>query len=589
MAGSDPLLVVAGLTVTYPALDGHPTSKAVNRVGFTVGRGEVVGLVGASGCGKSTILHALAGLGDPGTTIYADTLALDGQDLTALDGRGWLNLRRAHIGLIPQQPMTALTPTVSVGRQLDWYLGPDAVQRHADALGQIGLESVVQRPQDLPGRFSGGQLQRLLIALNTLGKPRSLLLADEPTSTLDVTVQATILDHLRELRAETNVSMVLVSHDLAVVANTVDRVGVIHHGELVEIAPVTQIFEEPTHAVTRALVAAVPRRAATSPTSSEASSPRAARPDHQDPQDPQDPPDPPAPPVTASAAEPIPALEETQPHPNPNPDPAPALVLDRIYHYYGSQAPRTRAPHNRRSRVGTAHHVVRAVDEVSLTMYSGQSVAVVGESGSGKSTLAGVIVGSIEPTAGSVALDGTALAMSRTLDERRAVQLVPQNVRTALNPRRRVGHALRQAQRIHLIGSDRADRDRRSREMLEVVHLNPDRLDRRPTELSGGELARVVLARALLVQPRVLILDEPTASLDANVKASVIDVLDEIRRDLGLSMLVITHELATARALSERVMVLHRGQVVEAGPTATVLSTPSHDHTRSLLACELTA
>ena len=568
-----PRLTVAGLTVTHPSGDGRPARSAVNGVTFTIQRGEVLGLVGASGSGKSTILHALAGLSGPGTAVTADRLELDGIDLRSLDRGGWVNVRRAHLGLIPQQPMTALTPAVGVGRQLDWYLGPDAVIRHADQLGHMGLDCVVERPHDLPGRFSGGQLQRLLIALNTLGTPRSLLLADEPTSTLDVTVQSTILERLHALRNESDISMVIVSHDLAVVAHTADRVGVIHEGSLVELAPVAQLFEDPAHPTTRALVASVPRRPKPQ------SPPTASRPTESRPTTVERPTttEPHRAPHTASPTGDVPAAT------------APLLVLDRIYHYYGS-------PPTRRGSIRTGpatvsngvRQVVRAVDEVSLTVHDGDAVALVGESGSGKSTLARVVVGALVPTAGTVSLAGTVMATNRTLDQCRAIQLVPQNVRGALNPRRRVGHALRQAQRIHAVGSDRADRDRRSRAILEMVHVTPERLEHRPFELSGGELARIVLARALLVEPQVLILDEPTASLDSNVKASVLEMLDEVRRDLGLALVIITHELATARALSQRVLVLHDGQVVETGPTSTVLSTPGHDHTRSLLASELT-
>ena len=561
-----PLLTVRGLAVRYPATTGATAAEAVHGVSFTVATGEVVGLVGASGCGKSSILGAVAGLLAAGTRVTADELTLDGHDLTALDRRGWRRLRRTHLGLVPQQPMTALTPTVAVGRQLDWYLGAGAVERHADRLRDLGLASVVDRPDDLPSRFSGGQLQRLLIAVNTLERHPVLLLADEPTSTLDVTVQAAILDHLRDLRSSSNTAMVLVSHDLAVIAHNADRVGVVHRGELVELAPVSELFESPTHPVTRALVAAVPRRpAAPRPTADLPATPRAA---------------PPAEPEPEAEAEPDvePAYRSAD---GPADRPAPLLQVDRVYHYYG------RAGTGARSR-GPAGRVVRAVDEVSLQVAEGEAVAVVGESGSGKTTLARVVVGALEPTAGTVRLAGRDLDGTRHLDDRRHVQLVSQNPRTALNPRRRVGHGLDQAQRVHRLGTDRADRVRRAREVCALVHLAPELLDRRPAELSGGELARVVLARSLLLEPKLLILDEPTASLDATVKAAVLDVLGEVRARLGLALLVITHELATARALADRVVVMHQGRVVECGPTSVVLTEPDHTHTRALVASELT-
>jgi len=232
--------------------------------------------------------------------------------------------------------------------------------------------------------------------------------------------------------------------------------------------------------------------------------------------------------------------------------------------------------------------VVRAVDDVSLTVSPGEVLAIVGESGSGKSTLARAVVGALSPTAGAVRLDGRELTSSRSLEDRRAIQLVNQNPRTALNRRRRVGRALEQAQAVHSIGATPSERRGNSVRLLEMVHLGEEVLERRPSELSGGELARVVLARALLLEPRLLVLDEPTASLDAPVKATVLAVLNETIERLSLSMIVVTHELSTARSMAEHVVVLHHGQVVERGPVDTVLEHPAHEHTRSLLAHELT-
>lgn len=560
---TDPLLVARGLRVRYPGPTGPgPHDDAVRDATFSVDRGEVLGLVGASGCGKSSILGALAGLLAPGARVTADELRLAGHDLLDLDRRGWQRLRQRDLGLIPQQPMTALTPTVAVGRQLDWYLGARAVERHADRLRELGLHQVVDRPGDLPSRFSGGQLQRLLIAVNTLDRRPALLLADEPTSTLDVTVQATVLDHLRDLRADGDLAMVLVSHDLAVIAHHADRVGVVHRGELVELAPVGRLFEAPTHPVTRALVAAVPRRSAGRGSRPAAGSPGLAG--------------------SATTTPVPPTVPAGAPAPGADGSPsAPLLQVDRLYHYFGRAG-------TRRGRRGGVGRVVRAVDEVDLTVERGEAVAVVGESGSGKTTLARVVAGALVPTAGTVRLHGAVLDGPRRLVDRRRVQLVGQNPRAALNPRRAVGHALDQAQRVHGIAADRRERRRRAAAALELVLLRPELADRRPSELSGGELARVVLARALLVDPELLILDEPTASLDAAVKATVLDVLAEVRRRTGVTLLVITHELATARALAERVAVMHQGRLVEIGPTAGVLATPDHHHTRALVASELT-
>jgi peptide/nickel transport system ATP-binding protein len=503
-----------------------------------VERGEVLGLVGASGCGKSTVVAALAGLLPPTAATSVDRLSLDGLDLRTLDERGWQGIRRRRIGLVPQQPMTALTPTVGVGRQLDWYLGPRAVERHEQALRDLGLDTVVDRPADLPSRFSGGQLQRLLIAVNTLDGHPDLFLADEPTSTLDATVQGSILEHLAALRADHDMAMVLVSHDLAVVARLADRVGVVHRGALVELAPVDALFGDPTHEVTRALVRSSPRRGPS----------HAARPTTT------------APPDTSAAP------------------PTSVLEVDHLYHYYGGA-------HGSRSR--PPGRVVRAVDDVSLTVGVGEVVAVVGESGSGKSTVARTVVGALVPTAGTIRLDGRDVTTERTLADRRHVQLVTQNPRAALNRRRRVGHALEQAQRVHGLGGDDRGRRRASARLLDLVHLPASVLDRRPSELSGGELARVVLARALLLEPRLLLLDEPTASLDAQVKAAVLEVIAEMCERVGVATVIITHELSTARVVADRVVVMQEGRVVESGPVGAVLEHPTHDYTRTLLASEL--
>lgn len=533
---TDPLVVVDRLSVAYPSPTG--AVRAVVDVSFSMERGEVLGLVGRSGCGKSSVVGALTGLLPVGAHAGADHLLVAGHDLRSLDHRGWQKVRGRHIGLVPQQPMTALTPTVAVGRQLDWYLGDGAVERHAHELRRLGLDVVVDRPADLPSRFSGGQLQRLLIAVNTLGGHPDLLLADEPTSTLDATVQASILDHLAEARDQHDMAMVLVSHDLAVVSRLADRIGVMHEGTLVELASADQLLEQPEHPMSRALVGSASKRNHRTTTDFPADATGS---------------------TTASAQ----AV-------------TPVLAVDRLYHYYGAPG-RKPAP----------GRVVRAVDDVSFTVGPGEAVAIVGESGSGKTTLARAVVGAISPTAGTITLDGVDVTTTRTREHRRAVQLVTQNPRAALNRRRRVGHALEQAQRVNDLGGDPAGRNRASAEMLEQVHLPATVLERRPTELSGGELARVVLARALLLQPRLLILDEPTASLDASVKAAVLDVISEITRRLDVATILITHELSTARTVADRVVVMNRGVVVETGPVAQVLSDPVDDYTRTLVASEL--
>lgn len=533
-----PVLRVDDLRVSYAGRVGPV--DAVRGASFELAPGEVLGLVGESGSGKSSVARCLLGLIEPPASVSAATLELDGVDLRALDERGWRAQRGRRIALVPQQPMTALSPLTAVGRQLEWYLGRDAVDRHADALRDLGLDAVVERPHDRPAAFSGGQLQRLVLAVVTLAATPAVLVADEPTSTLDTAVAASVLDLLDDLRARLGLAVLHISHDLGSVARRCDRVAVMQHGRIVETGLVEAVFAAPEHPYTRLLLDASPRRSA----------PRgvARRPADQ----------PAGPPASHSVRSAPPRLE-----------------LDRLYHYFGGR-PVPGAPR--------AAGVVRAVDEVSLRVAEGEVVAVVGESGSGKTTLARVVAGALAPTAGVVRLDGRELAGTRALADRRAVQLVVQDVRSALNRRRRLGHAFDQAQRVHGIGFDRADRRARAASWLERVGLSSDHLDRRPGALSGGELARAVLVRSLLVEPRLLVLDEPTGSLDAETTRSVVALLDHLRSELDLTMLLITHELGVARSLADRVVVIERGRVAEEGATAEVFAHPQADASRALLA-----
>ena len=522
-----PALLVEQLDIRYRSTAG--SVHAVAGVDLRVERGEVLGIVGESGSGKSSICHALLGMAGDRASLAADRIEVAGHDLTTARERQWREHRGATIAFVPQQPMTALAPTVPVGRQLDWHLGRDAVARHRDALHDLGLQALVDRPDGLPGTFSGGQLQRILIAIATLGGSPSLIIADEPTSTLDATVAAAVVELLLARQQELGAGMLYVSHDLATVAAVAQRVVVMERGVAVETGSVAEVFGDPQHPYTAALLDALPRpRSRTAPGT-----------------------DAPGTPAVAGA---------------------PKVRLDHLYRYFGRAGAGRPGP-----------PVVRAVDDVTLDLPAGTITALVGESGSGKTTLARIVAGADAATAGEVILDGRALGADRTPAERRTVQLVSQNHRAALNHRRTVAHALDQVQRVHGIGEDRSDRTERAAALLERVGLTRDHLARRPRQLSGGEAARVALARSLLLEPEVLVLDEPTAGLDARVRAAVIDLLAGLRRDLGLTVLLITHELPVADALADHVAVMHHGQLVEHGPAAQVLHAPTDDYTRTLL------
>ena len=380
-----------------------------------------------------------------------------------------------------------------------------------------------------------------MIAIATFGSTPEVILADEPTSTLDATVQAAVLDALTERRAALGSAMVFVSHDLAVVAQVCDRVGVLSDGELVEVGQVQRLFSEPEHPFTRSLVSAAtaPRR--------------------------------------SGAGDLAPSTDGDRGEP-------PMLEVEGVTHFFGDPAGRRRGRRNGEATKGGTEGP--ALDGVGLRLAKGRVLAIVGESGSGKTTLARIIAGSLEPTSGTIALDGIPLTGSRSSQDRRSVQLVVQNSRSALNPRRSVAHALIQAQRVHGLGDDRTDRRNRATEVAERVGLKAEHLRRRPSRLSGGELARAVIARSLLLSPRLLILDEPTASLDAQVKAQVLELLARIRRDLDLTVVVITHELPTARAMADEVAVMDGGRIVEHGNVEEVLTDPKTPQAKALLASE---
>lgn len=498
--GDDPLLVVDNLSISY--VGRRSSVAAVKGVGFSLRRGEIFALVGASGSGKSSVCSALCGLLPARASVSADAVRLDDVRLDSLDARGWQSVRGRRVALVPQQPVTALVPTVSVGRQLDWYLGRDAVAAYETELRALGLNDVVERPRDLPDDFSGGQLQRLVVAMATLAHQPQLLLADEPTSALDRETQEGVLALLREHCDSRGAAAVVVSHDLSVVARHCHRVGVMHEGALVEVAEVDELFKSPQHPDSRALVeAAMPqtnRRPRLKVVSSEAM--------------------------------------------------APLLEIRDLSHRYGA------GPGS-----------VPALEGVNLTVSPGEVVAIVGPSGSGKSTLARVVVGLLRPDRGSLTLAGRSLTVPRTASDRRVVRHVGQDPRSAFNRNRTLRHALAQAQRACGLGGGHAERAARSGDALRRVGLGPQHLDRRPGDLSGGELARAVLARALLGEPRLLVLDEPTASLDARVRAEVLDLLADLRANDGVSMLVITHDPVTARVLADRVVMLEAGRVVRQG------------------------
>jgi peptide/nickel transport system ATP-binding protein len=535
---ADSVVSVRDLSVAFPAPGGRVV-RAVDGLSFELAPGAALGIVGESGSGKSATALALLGLHRGTPARVTGDVSVSGVSLASATPGQVRRLRGAQIAMIFQDPLSALDPYFPVGAQiaevyrLHTGASRSAARRRAvEVLDHVGIPQAARRAGAYPHEFSGGQRQRALIAMALACQPR-VLVADEPTTALDVTVQAQILDLLHRLRTETGMALLLVTHDLGVIAGTVDDVLVMRHGAAVERGPVERVLAAPQHGYTRSLLAAVPR----------VDVPRAG-----------------VPRVATSAA---PARE-------------PLLRIVDLHRHFAV---------GHRLLPGRGRQV-RAVDGVTLDVYRGETLGVVGESGSGKTTLARMVVRLLAPTAGRVEFDGTDLARlpERALRPyRRDLQMVFQDPVSALNPRRAVGDSIADPLRAHGHRDERVIR-RTAADLMSRVGLDPDRYDRYPHEFSGGQRQRVGIARALILQPRLLVCDEPVSALDVSTQAQVIALLAELQRDLGLTMVFVAHDLAVVRQVSDRVAVMHNGRLVELADADTLYTTPQHDYTRTLLA-----
>ncbi|MBD3781036.1 MAG: ABC transporter ATP-binding protein [Micrococcales bacterium] len=528
-ATTEPVLRVRDLTVTFRVDGGRsPDVHAVRGVSYDLLPGEVLAVVGESGSGKSVSSLALLGL-LPGTARVSGSARLGDQELVRLDRRALSEVRGRRIAMIFQDPGNALDPVFTVGYQLREMLrrhvpGLTRAQRTARAvelLRMVELPDPEERLRFYPHQLSGGQAQRVMIAMALACDPE-ILVADEPTTALDVTVQQEVLDVLRRLRERTSAAIVLITHDMGVVADLADRVVVMRDGEVVETAEVAALFATPAAAYTRTLLAAVPRIGA---------------------------------PARDSAA------DDRE---------RPALNVERLVVEY----------RNRRGRV------VRAVDDVTLRVQPGEMVALVGESGSGKSTLGRCALGLAPLTSGTVEVVGTRLGTDTPRAVRAArtrIGVVFQNPAASLNPRYTVGESVAEPLRVHA-GLRGPALDARVAELLESVELPAAWASRYPHELSGGQRQRVSIARAVSLDPELLIADEPTSALDVSVQATVLELFRSIQQRLRFACLFISHDLAVVDELADRVAVMHRGRLVEVGERSTVLGAPQDDYTRRLLA-----
>ena len=524
---SDALLTVERLQVALPA--GADRPFAVDDVSFTLGRGEILCIVGESGSGKSITAQAVMGLlPEPHVRVIGGRIECEGRDLTTLSKAEWRALRGNRMAMIFQEPMSALNPLMRVGVQIDEVLvAHTKLSREARESRVIALLTAVGLPEPerirhaYPFRLSGGQRQRVMIAA-ALALDPALLIADEPTTALDVTTQKQILQLIRSIQREKRMGVLFITHDFGVVDEIADRVAVMQQGKLVEIGSVVEIFENPKHPYTRQLIAAVPRYRAGSGV-----------------------------------------------------NPGDAIVLSarnvtKRFFLAGGLFARKR--------------VLEAVKDVDLVVRAGETVGLVGESGSGKSTFARCLVRLVNADQGEVTFAGHNLLALPSGEMRRLrprIQMIFQDPYASLNPRRKVGRIIAEGPMAH--GMSAAAAETKARELLALVGLDPSVADRFPHEFSGGQRQRVGLARALALDPEVLVADEPVSALDVSVQAQVLELLSDLRRRLNLAMVFITHDLRVAAQVCDTICVMRRGEIVERGPKADIFSHPQHAYTRELL------
>ncbi|ALX81999.1 glutathione ABC transporter ATP-binding protein [Achromobacter denitrificans] len=548
------LIDIQGLNVAFP---GH---QAVNGLDLRIAAGETLALVGESGCGKSTTALALLGL-LPRHARASGRILFEGRDLLALPERQRCALRGDRIAMIFQEPMTSLNPVLTLGQQMGEALrlhrgasARAARQRAIELLDLVRVPEPQRRVDDYPHLLSGGQRQRAMIAAAIACEP-ALLVADEPTTALDVTVQAQILRLLDDLRSALGMGLLLITHDLAVVGDWSDRVAVMVNGEKVEEGAAATLLARPRHPYTQGLLGASLRL-------DDATHYRQRRlPEIRTRLDPAS-----GRPVFGLVTPPRVAAANDAAVGDPHPLPL-MQVRDLRVDYVTRQGAK------------------RAVDGVSFQIAAGETLGLVGESGCGKSTLSRTLVRLLAPAAGQILLRGhdTARLDRRGLAAyRQSVQMIFQDPYASLNPRHTVGDILESALRIHHI-ADRQERRRRIAHMLDAVGLPSGALARYPSEFSGGQRQRIGIARALVLRPSLVICDEPVSALDVSVQAQILNLLVDLKAEFNLSYLFISHDLSVVHYLADRVLVMHAGRIVEEGPNATLWRAPRHPYTRSLI------
>jgi len=539
---------IDGLSLAFRGFAG--LTEVLRDIALTVDSGEIVGLVGESGSGKSVTALNILGLLPPAQTQVSPHARVEvlGRNVLALDENNLQRLRGGDAAMIFQEPMTALNPVLRVGVQI-----VNVIRRHRDVAPSAARAETIELLRTMkiddparvfdayPHELSGGMRQRALIAMAFSCRPK-LIVADEPTTALDVTVQAQILTLLQERARSTGTAVLLISHDLAVVANVCDRVYVMHDGRIVEDGPTRAVIGRPQHPYTRALIAALP----------EGKTPKSR--------------------LNASASTPVVAkITPVESGVDNAPENGPLLEVDNITVRYPTGF----------DLLGRASGHTVAVDGVSLSLHAGETLSIVGESGSGKTSLANAIVGLAPLSSGCIRYKGQDLKNADPA-RRREIQMVFQDPRGSLDPRWPVWRIMTEPLTVGARHSRSALRDIAS-DLCRMVGLDPATVDRAPHEFSGGQRQRIAIARALSVQPRLLVLDEPTSALDVSVQAQILNLLLDLQEAHGLSYLFISHNVSVVRHISDRVAVMYRARVVESGNAAQVLETPAQEYTRSLM------
>lgn len=554
------LLEIKDLDVEFPTRRG--TVKAARKVSLTVAPGEVLGLVGESGAGKSTIGNAIIDLLERPGRVAGGSILFQGDELRGRDDHAMREIRGKRIGMIFQDPQTSLNPLLTIGAQLvetiqraKEHRGNAAIDKAVELLEAVGITEARARLQAFPHQFSGGMRQRVVIALALAGDP-DLVIADEPTTALDVSIQAQILELIKKLCRERDLGVIIVTHDIGVIANIADRVAVMFRGEVVETGDVAQILGEPQHEYTQSLIAAVPR--------GDKRLERFASVDYIE--------------GGGEARRRIDVqnhwLGSGQRH-----DSATGSVIDIQKLNLRFVLERALLPKNRK--------YVHAVDDVSLSVNQGETLGLVGESGSGKSTVARLIAGLYKPQSGTIRIHGTDVTTNPRSTEARkargAVQMIFQDPYSSLNARMRVLDIVAEPIRFYRQSSSESETRQIVGDLLDHVGLGAEVALRYPHEFSGGQRQRISIARALASRPEILICDEPTSALDVSVQATILNLLKDLQAELGLTMLFITHDLPVIRQMADRIAVMRHGAICEITDTDQLFAAPGHEYSRHLL------